>query len=75
MAGAAPSADAVRGGDQRIWAGSLNWYANAVIRFMLQYQDVRVDRLSPSATTYLTPVGAQIGQHYHTIALRSQLAF
>jgi phosphate-selective porin OprO/OprP len=73
--GAAPAADAVRGGEQRIVAGSLNWYANAVVRFMLQYQDVRVDRLSPSATTYLTPVGAQIGQHYHTIALRSQLAF
>jgi phosphate-selective porin OprO/OprP len=75
VAGAAPSADAVRGGDQRIWAGSLNWYANAVIRFMLQYQDIRVDRLSPSATTFQTPVGAQIGQHFHTVALRSQLAF
>jgi phosphate-selective porin OprO/OprP len=74
-AGAAPGADAVRGGDQRIWAGSLNWYANAVVRFMLQYQDVRVDRLSPSAASFQTPVGAQIGQHFHTIALRSQLAF
>jgi phosphate-selective porin OprO/OprP len=74
-AGTAPAADAVRGGDQRIWAGSLNWYANAVVRFMLQYQDVRVDRLSPSATSFQTPVGAQIGQHYHTLALRSQLAF
>jgi phosphate-selective porin OprO/OprP len=73
--GEAPSADAVRGGEQTIWAGSLNWYANAVTRFMLQYQDVRVDRLSPSATTFQTPVGAQIGQHFHTIALRSQLAF
>jgi phosphate-selective porin OprO/OprP len=73
--GTAPAADAVRGGDQRIWAGSLNWYANAVVRFMLQYQDVRVDRLSPSATSFQTPVGAQIGQHYHTLALRSQLAF
>jgi phosphate-selective porin OprO/OprP len=56
-------------------AGSVNWYLNAVTRFMLQYQDVRVDRLSPSATSFQTPAGAQIGQHYHTIALRSQLAF
>jgi phosphate-selective porin OprO/OprP len=73
--GTAPSADAVRGGEQRIMAAGLNWYANAVIRFMLQYQDVRVDRLSPSASAFQTPVGAQIGQRYHTIALRSQLAF
>lgn len=60
-----------------VWtmAGSVNWYLNAVTRFMLQYQDVRVDRLSPSATSFQTPAGAQIGQHYHTIALRSQLAF
>jgi phosphate-selective porin OprO and OprP len=73
--GTAPSAEAVRGGDQRIWAAGVNWYVNAVTRFMLQYQDVKVDRLSPSATTFQTPVGAQVGQNYHTIALRSQLAF
>jgi phosphate-selective porin OprO/OprP len=73
--GTAPSIDAVRGGEQKIWAGGVNWYLNSVVRFMLQYQDVTIDRLSPSATTFQTPVGAQIGQHYHTIALRSQLAF
>jgi phosphate-selective porin OprO/OprP len=73
--GTAPVTDAVRGGEQTIWAGGLNWYMNAVVRFMLQYQHVKVDRLSPSATTFLTPVGVQIGQSYHTIALRSQMAF
>jgi phosphate-selective porin OprO/OprP len=73
--GTAPAADAIRGGEQKIWAGGVNWYLNAVVRFILQYQDVKIDRLSPNATTFQTPVGAQIGQHYHTIALRSQLAF
>lgn len=73
--GTAPAADAVRGGEQKIWAGGINWYLNAVVRFMLQYQDVKVERLSPNAVTFQTPVGAEIGQHYHTIALRSQLAF
>ena len=74
-AGTAPAADAVRGGDQRIVSGGLNWYLNPIVRFMLEYQDVRVDRLSPSATTFATPVGAQVGQHYHALILRSQMAF
>ncbi|HEY2357522.1 MAG TPA: porin [Phenylobacterium sp.] len=73
--GTAPSADAVRGGEQRIVTGGLNWYPNSFVRFILQYQDVRIDRLSPSATTFQTPVGAQVGQHYSTIALRSQFSF
>ncbi|HXA38906.1 MAG TPA: porin [Phenylobacterium sp.] len=73
--GTAPAPDAVRGGEQKIWAGGLNWYPNAVVRFMLDYQDVRIDRLSPSATTFATPTGAQIGQHYHAISFRSQFAF
>ncbi|THD61181.1 MAG: porin [Phenylobacterium sp.] len=74
-AGAAATADAVRGGDQAIWSGGLNWYPNSFVRFMLDYQDVTIHRLSPSATTFSTPVGAEIGQHYHVVALRSQFAF
>ena len=73
--GTAPAADAVRGGVQRIWAGGLNWYPNGVVRFMLDYQDVRIDRLSPSAATFLTPAGVQVGQHYHAVSFRSQFAF
>ena len=42
---------------------------------MLDYQHVRIDRLSPSAATFATPAGAQIGQHYDAISLRSQFAF
>ena len=74
-AGTAPGADAVRGGDQQIWTGGLNWYPNSFAKFMLDYQDVRIDRLSPSAATFQTPNGAQIGQHYHVVELRSQFAF
>jgi phosphate-selective porin OprO/OprP len=72
---AAPSADAVRGGEQRISTGGLNWYPNSIFRFILAYQDVRIERLSPSAATFSTPAGAQVGQHYHVIMLRSQFAF
>jgi phosphate-selective porin OprO/OprP len=73
--GTAPDADAVRGGDQRIVTAGVNWYPNTFFRFMLDYQDVQIRRLSPSATTFQTPAGAQIGQHYHVIMLRTQFAF
>lgn len=74
-AGRPTPADGVRGGEQRIVAAGVNWYLNPVVRFMLDYQHVTIDRLSPSATAYLTPVGASIGQHYDTVAVRSQFAF
>jgi phosphate-selective porin OprO/OprP len=73
--GRAPAADAVRGGEQRIIAAGLNWYPNTFVRFLLDYQDVRIRRLSPSATAFMTPVGAQVGQHYHVVSLRSQFSF
>lgn len=74
-AGTAQAADGVRGGDQRIVSAGVNWYPNTFVKFMLDYQDVRVDRLSPSSTSFGTPVGAQIGQSYRTVILRSQFAF
>jgi len=74
-AGAAPAADAIRGGEQSIFSAGLNWYPTQLVRFMLDYQHVRIDRLSPSATAYATPTGAQIGQSYNAVALRSQVAF
>ena len=75
VAGGPTPADGVRGGEQKIWTGGLNWYWNPTVRFMLDVQDVKIDRLSPNPTTFQTPVGAEIGQHYHAVALRSQLAF
>ncbi|HZZ87899.1 MAG TPA: porin [Caulobacteraceae bacterium] len=75
LPGAAPAADAIRGGDQRVWAIGLNWYPNPVFHFMLDFDHVDISRLSPSGANFLTPEGAQIGQSYNVVALRSQAAF
>jgi phosphate-selective porin OprO and OprP len=74
-AGTAPAADAIRGGDQKIWTAGLNWYLNPAMRLMLDYEHVQILRLSPSASAFSTPTGAQIGQTYNAIALRSQVGF
>lgn len=73
--GSAPLANAVRGGSQHIAAAALNWYLNPIMRVIFQYQHVAVDRLSPNAATYLTPVGAFVGQSYDDLAARFQFAF
>ena len=77
--GTAPLASAVRGGDQTITTLGLNWYPNNTVRFLLDYLWVDVDRYDPEVTsTIVTAVpgfGAQIGQSYQAIALRSQFAF
>lgn len=66
---ASPAAcfDAVRGGEQKISSIGLNWYLNPDIRFMLDYQHVDVNRFNAA--------GAQVGQTYNALALRSQLTF
>ncbi len=74
-AGSAPAADAVRGGSQHIATAALNWYLNPIMRIMFEYQHVEIGRLSPNAATFLTPVGANVGQTYSTGAARFQFAF
>lgn len=75
----AATPDAIRGGDQRILSFGVNWYLNPTIRFMVDYQHVKVNRLAPTAdfgsAAGTLPAGAQIGQTFDTIALRSQLQF
>jgi phosphate-selective porin OprO/OprP len=66
--GTAPSAGAVRGGEQKIATVGVNWYLNPDIRFMLDYSHVEIDRL-------VQTTGADLGQKFNTIALRSQLTF
>jgi phosphate-selective porin OprO/OprP len=80
-AGAAQAGDSIRGGEEKNITVGVNWYWNPFARLMLDYQHVKIDRLSPatSATTastiWLTPVGAQIGQNFNVWSLRSQFAF
>ena len=79
-AGGAQPADAVLGGEQSIWTAGVNWYLNPVVRLSLQVQDVDVDRLSPGGTAFgagvpTPPAGAQVGQDYQSVALRTQAAF
>jgi phosphate-selective porin OprO/OprP len=84
-AGTYQTANGIRGGDEQIVTAGVNWYVNPVIRFMFDYQHVKVDRLSPAtnaagSTTWLLPAntvgeGAQIGQSYNVFSVRSQVAF
>jgi phosphate-selective porin OprO/OprP len=73
--GSAPSPSTIRGGKLDIYSAALNWYPNPYIRLALEGQHVELDRLSPDAATYVTPIGAQIGQSYNALALRSQFGF
>ncbi len=75
VAGKAPPADGIRGGDQRVWSLGANWYLNSVFHLMLDVDRVKIDRLSPNAATFQTPAGAQIGQSYTVVAVRTQAAF
>ncbi|MCO6414738.1 OprO/OprP family phosphate-selective porin [Siccirubricoccus sp. KC 17139] len=58
----------VFGGRQEVIGTSLSWYPTNYLRFVLNWDIVNVDRLNAAGTT-------QIGQRFHTLALRTQLAF
>lgn len=86
LGSAAIAGNTVRGGEQTITTLGLNWYPNATIRFLLDYQWVEIDRLDPengivaNTTVFggaasVAGNGAQIGQDYQAVSLRSQIAF
>ncbi len=66
----AVAAARVRGGVQTITTLGLNWYPNSVVRFLLDYQWVDIDRLGGN-----TQQGVSIGETFEALSLRSQFAF
>ena len=58
----------VFGGEQTVYSVGLNWYPNDVLRLMLDYDIVNVDRLDASGRT-------QIGRREQAVAVRAQAAF
>ena len=73
--GTAPTTNAIRGGESRIWSFGLNWYPNQAFRVMFDVDRVNIGRLSPNAVLFQTPTGAPIGQDYTVLAVRTQAAF
>ncbi len=74
--GLATPTGGVRGGEQDITTLGLNFYPNNVVRLLLDYQWVSIDRLNPTTLAASgVPVGAQIGQDYDVVSLRTQVAF
>ena len=58
-------AGGVTGGKQTVWSAGLNWYPNQTIRFLLDYDKIRVSRGNSRALDISADA----------IALRSQIAF
>lgn len=57
----------IRGGEQKITTVGLNWYPNSVVRFLLDYQWVDVNRLNAA--------GGDISTDVKQLSFRSQVAF
>jgi phosphate-selective porin OprO/OprP len=79
--GTLQTGSSIRGGEEKNFTAGVNWYWNSVARVMLDYQNVRIERLSPANTTaaasaiWFTPVGANIGQSFNVWSVRTQFAF
>jgi phosphate-selective porin OprO/OprP len=66
-AGGGTPVGGIRGGEQTISTLGLNWYPNNVVRFLLDYQNGEIDRLNGG--------GAEIGEDFQAVSLRTQVAF
>ena len=76
--------DTIRGGLQQVYTVGLNWYLIANFRMSFNYYYVDVNRLNPASAANPAPFGpppntppdgAQIGQDYHVIGIRTQFNF
>jgi len=66
---AAANGLAVRGGEQQVMGAGFNWYPNNNIRFMVDWMNVSVDKLSSNTSNL------QVGQNYNALGIRTQFAF
>jgi phosphate-selective porin OprO/OprP len=79
--GTLQTGSSIRGGEDKNFTAGVNWYWNSVARVMLDYQNVRIERLSPANTTaaagtiWFAPPGANIGQSFNVWSVRTQFAF
>ncbi len=78
--GAAAPADGIRGGEQKVWTLGLNWYPNANLKFMLDYERIDVDRIGNIAAVagpggHAAIDNTDVGQTIDAFALRSQIGF
>ena len=67
VAGSAAPAGGIRGGDQKITTVGINWYPNNVVRFLLDFQNIDVSKLSAP--------GLPVGETVKVYSFRSQFAF
>jgi phosphate-selective porin OprO and OprP len=69
--GAPVPAGGIRGGEQKITTAGLNWYPNAVLRFLLDYQWIEVEKFGTAA-----PVLNRVySEDVNVVSLRSQFSF
>lgn len=57
----------VRGGDQKIWTVGLNWYPDSLFRFMLDYQNIGISRLSST--------GEDVSQTVQAVSMRAEISY
>jgi phosphate-selective porin OprO/OprP len=62
-----PTDGRIRGGRQEITSLGMNWYPNAQVKFITQYEIVKIDKLNAA--------GQQQGQDLNILAARMQFAF
>lgn len=63
----AVAANRIRGGEQSIWTLGVNWFPNPAVKFMVDIQDVSIERRNAA--------GLPLDQDYQSVNLRSQFAF
>jgi phosphate-selective porin OprO/OprP len=82
--GSPPPPGGIRGGVQNNWSVGLNWYPTPNTKLMFDYQHISVDRLNPASASdpepfgsgdATPPIGVQIGQRLHALAVRTQYSF